>query len=367
MSAIQKPTTAPSSDGKGKLSPSRRAHVAEAVGLIPRNAMNTLTGDVDDGTEVDALAPAPAAADLAAPSASAANVQTPEAAPAPVAPAAQPQAAPGEPNPWDEVKRLDAQRLEDKRALKALQEQLAKLTTPQTPQGPQLSIEELQKDPFAALKKAGLSYHDLTERMVNGGGPTVHDALTETQRIREAALAEVNAVRGEVAQLRNGLTRERLELGLQKSLATDPRFDLLAADPESAVTEAISELAKHYSETGERLPDQNVLATIQRRWVDRLRKLDSHKAASRVLGHQSGTPAPATSPAASPPNAATNATATQASAAIPPPTLTNDVSASSPRTEPMRSLNPRALDRKLLIRDVTKRLVPPNPFGEDEE
>ncbi len=334
---------------------SRKAQIAEALKLIPANTRPPGGEGEDDGDD-EVPEPAPAVPPTPAPAAAAAA--TPAEEPPPAA-SATPEAEPP-PNPLEAIAGIQAENLELKKAIKRLSDQLsAPKDVPGQgtgPEAPAVTQAELINNPVEALKKLGLSYHDLTERIV-AGGPTVTDALTQAERVRQDALQAAEAVRGEVKMLRNQLTRERLELDFAKALA-DPRFDLLSSDQETAITQGISEMARHFQETGERLSEAQTLAIVQRQWVDKLKKLNSRGAAAKLLGIQSGTPVPATPPAA--------AAQTPSPAAAPPATLTNDVHASSLPGEASRSTGSKAIDRKQFIRDTVRKLVPPNATAEEE-
>lgn len=267
------------------------------------------------------------------------------------------------------MKRLDATLMELKKANKAMADQLSKFN--QQPAaapaaGQVLSVEELARDPFAALKKAGLTYQDLTNRMVEGGGPTAEDALRQLESTRNQLTQEIQAARGEAAAIRNGLTKERIEMGLHKGIASDGRFNLLQADPETAVTDAMSEMARHYADYGEVLPVPALLAKVQSTWVDKLKKLDTHQAVQKTLGFQSGQPAPTPQPVAAAPTPPASAPASPG-AGNGSRTLTNDVHATPPPGAAPSTSGSRAIDRRRLIADVTKRMVPPNAWGESTE
>lgn len=364
---LTRPITGPAST-ENTVTPSRRAQIKAAIGLVPKNATLALGGDADGDADADETPAAPPATPPVSPVATAPETPPPAATESGATPQAEPTPGPeGQPNPWDKVTAIEAELLEAKKALKALRDQVSTPKAPPPPPGPvapSITAADLTADPVGALARLGLDYQGLTQRVLEGG-PTAQDALSAVERVRQEIVDGVTAARGEAAAIRNQLTRERLEMGLHKVISSDPRMDILKADPEAAVTAAISEMAKHFQETGERLPDVAILARVQGQWVDRLKKLDSHGAVRKLLIPQSGTP-PANPPATTPQIPASASPAKPGPNGSAPATLTNDVHASSPPGGAPVQTGSRALDRRSLIHKAVKELVPPNALGEEE-
>lgn len=178
------------------------------------------------------------------------------------------------------------------------------------------------QDPIKALESLGLTYEDLTDRILGDGKPgdaEVARRAAEEQRKREdeykRELAELRS-RIDSKEQAEQLNRYRAEIS---DVLASEEFELLQSYP-GAADEVLQLAAIHAQETQQVLPAKEAAAMIQEQLRTHLQSLGSHKAVRRLLGLETDEAQPSQK----------SGTKSQRS----PTTLTNNIAATPSETIP---------------------------------
>lgn len=183
--------------------------------------------------------------------------------------------------------------------------------------------EELKKDPYASLKRLGMTDQELAERALREGTPE-HEMRTLLQQQQEALAAErqrLQALEQRIENERQATLRQQAEAkfhSIADNESSYPRLSLLAPTAQLAVAEAaLKQIASNgYDVRG--LSDDQVAEACER-------FLAPKRAAKAVSAPASAKPAPAAAPAPKANTSLTNAVSnTRATAPRPWEDLSDD-------------------------------------------
>lgn len=243
--------------------------------------------------------PAPVAAPAPAQDGAPAVASDGQPAAAPAAPAAP---AVPESRGWAEVKRAEAKNVADR---KALAEREAKLEAAvkqfQTMAQQQGNIiDEVRRDPFAVLAKAGWtqkSLMDYAARVASGEAPVTPDASVVPQAPQKPAVDADQIIQKVMAYTADREYKADLRMELSK-----PGYELLRTYP-NVEKELYNFCVKYAAGRGEILTPDMAARMLQDEYRDFLRTTGSQEPVRQVLGLAAAptpTPAPAPQPAPAP-------------------------------------------------------------------
>jgi hypothetical protein len=177
------------------------------------------------------------------------------------------------------------------------------------------------KDPAAALEKLGLTYEEVTRRVLSGGKPSAeHEAASVRRELDEFKRAQAEQAQS-YAQRRAEAAQHQF-LGEIKTLVdSDDRFELTRAN--EATQDVYDVVDEHYRRTGEVLSTETAAELVEKYYEQRAEKLLSAKKMKAKLAPPQSEPTQSHSSA-------------QRVSSEQPKTLSNNLAAASPTRESKR-------------------------------
>jgi len=167
--------------------------------------------------------------------------------------------------------------------------------------------ELLKRDPLAGLERMGLSYSDLTKRVLSGGQATPADIAAEVEgKIRKDLDAREQAAKAEQAK---AAAEQRVQQTTMTALTEISQVMTEGDYPfaqelgsEQASYQVLEELHGHFRKTGEVLDYGTAISRLEARLEEQHTRLGraAAKKAAKLLQTNSSTQAPATGAAARP-------------------------------------------------------------------
>lgn len=177
----------------------------------------------------------------------------------------------------EDTKPLSPQMLaiaKQKRALQARESELAKRESALGDNGDRIDLAQIKQDPLSVLRKAGVTYEELTQAVINNP-----ESSSEIQELRQLVSSMEQKLQDEFSsrdeQVKQQVLSEmkRNAEWLMKSNPDD--YELVRA--EGAIPQVMSLIERTYNETGEVLDEEEALQLVENHLVDKYTKISSYK------------------------------------------------------------------------------------------
>jgi len=231
---------------------------------------------------------------------------------------------------WAAIKRAEKRNLQVRNELKRERDELRKMRDElQSELEKSKSFRQsLEQDPIEALKGVGLTFEDLSNRVLNDGKASPDESIRRYAKSQEEELKKIREEQQKLQQYIS--TKEQQQLvndyraGIRKAIDGD-QFELLKAYPDAE--DEVFQLATLYAqEHGTVLTAEEAAGKIQDELKSRLETLASHDAVRRILE-----PSQDSSSEARRNNGRSKEPVVSGKK---PRTLTNNLASTPPKTEP---------------------------------